>query len=100
MNDDQWREAVKLRDHHACRRCRRRYVRGDGDLHAHHIFTRSRDLTRTDILNGITLCGRCHRWWHAYPFAARTWIEQDLGVDVVEALERQSRRLVKREAIT
>ena len=54
--DRQWKNAVKDRDGHACRKCKDRR-----NLHVHHIKLRSKfpEFALT-IENGLTLCGNCH----------------------------------------
>lgn len=56
-----WRDAVKFRDHDTCQKCR-----GKLNLEAHHIIPRS---LRPDLINefgnGITLCDRCHDFYHS-----------------------------------
>lgn len=55
---EEWRNAVYNRDSFTCGLCNKR----GGDLHAHHIKTRSNHLELIfDIDNGITLCKSCHR---------------------------------------
>lgn len=54
-----WAALVKERDR-KCRECGSVY-----DLHAHHVKPyKSYPELRTDVNNGITLCGTCHRKWH------------------------------------
>ena len=55
-----WASLVKDRDK-KCTECGSVY-----DLHAHHIKQyKSHPELRTDVNNGITLCGNCHRKWHS-----------------------------------
>jgi len=56
-----WRRDVLMRDGFQCRRCG-----AVDDLHAHHILGFAEYPSfRTEITNGETLCGRCHRLAHA-----------------------------------
>ncbi len=66
--DTIWSQAVRQRDDHRCRRCRKRDEHGN---HAHHIAPRSRrpDLKR-DLTNGATVCPPCHNWIHSNPIEA------------------------------
>ena len=53
---EKFREAVFLRDHHACRICG-----SDNKLDAHHITNRNYFKNGGYVLeNGITLCAECH----------------------------------------
>lgn len=57
-----WAKLVMARDQMVCQLC------GivDGNLHAHHILSRrERPDLAGEVDNGITLCGPCHRKWHA-----------------------------------
>lgn len=54
-----WAAMVKERDQ-KCMECKSIY-----DLHSHHIKSyKDNPELRTDVNNGITLCGSCHRNWH------------------------------------
>lgn len=57
-----WRNKVFKRDNYTCQCC------GDeqgGNLVAHHILNYSEyEELRTDVDNGITLCGQCHKEFH------------------------------------
>lgn len=57
----QWRQSVYERDDFICQKCGCR-----GVLNAHHIlnFSNHEDL-RFDVSNGITLCKKCHKAFHA-----------------------------------
>lgn len=66
--DSIWSQAVRARDNHKCRRCRKRDEHGN---HAHHVAPRSQrpDLKKA-MSNGITVCPECHRWIHDNPIEA------------------------------
>ena len=52
----QWKDRVKDRDGHACRKCRY-----DKNLHVHHIKPLDKYPDFATVLdNGLTLCGNCH----------------------------------------
>ena len=57
-----WRKEVFERDNYTCQCCGKR---GNGELHAHHIYGYAEytDL-RTDVDNGVSLCEECHKRYH------------------------------------
>lgn len=58
-----WRKEVYERDNYTCQKCKSK--RG-GDLVAHHINGYHWDeVSRTEIDNGVTLCEKCHKEFHA-----------------------------------
>lgn len=66
---------VRTRDFSRCVRCKTPLASGAGEWH--HRRSRSvRDECQHASCNGILLCGTCHAWVHAHPFAARAkgWI--------------------------
>lgn len=56
-----WRTEIYVKDDYTCQRCSRR----GGVLNAHHIlnYSSNKEL-RTEISNGTTLCGCCHKKFH------------------------------------
>jgi hypothetical protein len=46
-----------------------------GNLEWHHVRYRTLNHLRWDLLNGISLCGSCHRKWHNGP-KLQVWFEQ------------------------
>jgi hypothetical protein len=56
-----WKMSVFKRDYYLCQKCREK----SGYLNAHHIqnFADYKEL-RTSIENGITLCKKCHQFFH------------------------------------
>ncbi len=68
--DTMWSLRVRSRDGWQCQHphCRRFLGHERGRLHAHHIFSRAKQTTRWDLINGISLCGGCHKFKaHQYP---------------------------------
>ena len=53
--DKLWKEIIKSVGR--CEWCGRE----NGQMHAHHIFGRSRFVLRWDIRNGVCLCFQCHK---------------------------------------
>ena len=57
----EWVKKVYERDNYTCQKC---FERG-GALNAHHIkgYAAHKEL-RTSLTNGITLCAKCHKYFH------------------------------------
>ena len=57
----EWRKSIFINYNFTCQKC----YKSGGDINAHHInnFSDFPEL-RTDILNGICLCKKCHRNFH------------------------------------
>ena len=72
--DEEWRKLVKERDNSRCVIC------GDMKLvHIHHIIPREQQNTRHNILNGISLCAKHHKYSfeisaHRNSFAFYLWL--------------------------
>jgi hypothetical protein len=67
------RTIVKTRDEWTCQ-----YDDCDGHVQGvdwHHVRYRTLNHLRWDIINGISLCGACHREWHQGPKLA-AWFKQ------------------------
>lgn len=62
--EEKWKKAVRARDHHKCRWCRRRVVvtmkMQPDQAHCHHATPREHRPTRWDVRNGILLCRADH----------------------------------------
>ena len=57
----EWRLAVFKRDNFTCQKCHKQGVK----LNAHHIYEYAKyDDLRLDVINGITLCVKCHKKLH------------------------------------
>jgi len=55
--DREWKRRVKARDNFTCQYCGKR----GGKLNSHHLFAYNQyEPLRHELLNGITLCARCH----------------------------------------
>lgn len=54
--DKLWSQAILMRDGYQCQKC----GKTGGQLHPHHIFSRSIRHIRHDLVNGITLCPLDH----------------------------------------
>jgi hypothetical protein len=60
-------------------------------LQCAHIFTRSRQSTRWDMNNMITLCAGHHKFWaHQYPEKFTEWIISRMGKEEYLKLQRKS----------
>jgi len=59
---DAWKLAVKTRDNFICQICKLDVSNKPHNCHAHHILDKKNfRMFALDILNGITLCYRCHK---------------------------------------
>lgn len=60
---NEWKIAVFKRDGHKCQAC----GKPGPDLNAHHIYGwMAYPLKRIYLNNGVTLCGKCHKNYHAW----------------------------------
>ena len=71
----EWSLAVKERDGNKCVICSRTEY-----AHAHHIIPREIKETRFNVMNGITLCAKHHKYSvqlsaHKNPLAFALWLE-------------------------
>lgn len=85
--DDAWRELVKLRAGNKCEYCKAT----NKQLHAHHIFSRSKKSVRWDVNNGISLCAGHHVLSssfsaHKTPTEFTYWLEGYRGKEYIELL--------------
>ena len=69
-------------------------------LNAHHIFSRSKYVTRWDVDNGICLCSGCHTLSsdfsaHKTPVEFVEWLYQYKGEDFINELRRKSHKTYK-----
>ena len=66
----EWRKLIYERDNYICQICKKR----GGDINAHHIESYANNLElRTILLNGVTLCKKCHdNFHHQYSYFNNT----------------------------
>jgi len=87
--DKLWAEAVKERDHHACRRC----GKTEG-LNAHHLVgKRGHKTTKWDVDNGMTLCWNCHFHWahlNGNELIYSAWVVNEIGQKMFDYLQRRA----------
>jgi len=77
--DELFRKAIRKRDGKRCRYCL--YHKG---TEVHHLFTRRKQSVRWDMLNGILLCPRCHRYAESH---RKSFREEVLSKKDLEKLE-------------
>jgi hypothetical protein len=75
--DRAWSQGVKERDSNACVICKHA-----GLINAHHIIPREITWLKHNLMNGITLCPRHHRFSreisaHQNPFKFILWLEKN-----------------------
>jgi len=66
-------QVVKMRDDYICQRCGKS-VRGCG-CHWAHIYSRRDHSLRWDLLNALTLCCGCHRWFDGNGLDSTDWFK-------------------------
>lgn len=49
-------------------------------LECSHTISREDINYRWDFMNAITLCWRCHAWWHREPEKAKAWMQEKFPV--------------------
>lgn len=61
INFNKWRKRIYKQDNYTCQKC----FKTNTILHAHHIYNfLSYKELRFELFNGITLCERCHTFFH------------------------------------
>jgi len=73
--DKEWRLAVKTKFENRCVICGSPKM-----LNVHHLIPRCNKIYRNDIMNGLVLCARCHRFSrvnspHQNPLMFHIWFE-------------------------
>lgn len=70
-------QVVKLRDDYTCQRCGKKYSQynGKGSLDWSHVFSRTRYSMRWLLINSISLCCGCHKFWHDNPLESGQWFK-------------------------
>lgn len=66
-------QVIKLRDDYTCQKCGGK-PKPQG-CHWAHIYSRTSQKMRWDLLNSFVLCNGCHRFWHANPIDAENWLK-------------------------
>lgn len=87
--DDLWSKNVRKRGR--CEVCGR-----TENLHAHHIFTRTKHITRWDLQNGVCLCYHHHfNFAHQTPMEFHDWLVELKGAEWVDKLRFKSNQIAK-----
>lgn len=87
---------IRIRDKWTCQRCKKKYPENARGLHCSHYMGRTNKATRWDKLNCDALCHGCHSYFEDRKQTEyRDWMVDRLGEDVVNAIERKSRLVVK-----
>lgn len=87
-----WSRAVRERDEHRCRKCKRSPWE-QAAVEAHHAFKRSNMGVRFDLDNGVTLCLDCHRYAHSHPEEFNAWLWLEMGF-IYDDLHEKSKGVV------
>lgn len=88
--DGYWSKLVKLRAGNRCEVCGRMQY-----LNSHHIFSRSKYVTRWDVENGVCLCPGCHTLSsvfsaHKTPIEFVDWLYKTKGKKFIDKLRLKS----------
>jgi hypothetical protein len=84
--DTLWSKAVKILDNNKCVHC------GSSEhLNSHHIIGRRNFAVRWEVINGVTLCPKCHVYSskfsaHQTPTIFTDWIKEKKGLDWYDEL--------------
>ena len=90
-----WSALVKRRDGHKCQKCGVPRA-WEGHLHSAHIFGRKLMAVRWSLLNGVTLCWKCHgEWAHREVKEFQTWALARLTPEERDYLIAESRKIVQ-----
>lgn len=97
-----WAEVVKTRDGFACRKCGRSKEQG-WQIHGSHILGAGAHANiKYEVSNGLTLCARCHRFFHDHTAEWDSWVKQTIGIDgytkllvLAKTMYRPSKTMIK-----
>jgi hypothetical protein len=94
--DNLWRYAIYKQGNNVCEYCKK-----EGQLNAHHIFSRSNFSVRWDLDNGISLCPEHHIYgnesFHKSPAEMLEWIKEKRGLEWYNRLLQKARLIMKPE---
>lgn len=90
---DEWARKVKERAGNKCEYCGK-----TENLNSHHIFSRSNQSTRYDLLNGCCLCSGCHTLSskfsaHKTPAEFIEWLKEYRGLEAYELLRQKAKSI-------
>jgi hypothetical protein len=88
--DTKWAKAIKMRDGHKCKKCL-----SPDNLQSAHIYSRTFRSTRWTVLNGLTLCAKCHFWAHQEPIEFAGFVGKELGEYALSALRLAKNRPIQ-----
>ncbi len=81
---------------YTCQRCNKAYDRSKAQgLHNSHVFSRRHRVTRWEPDNGVALCYSCHQWYGGDPVESAPWVEDHLGLGVLEILTEKKGAVFK-----
>lgn len=89
---------IKTRDGWRCKRCGVQYQEGDRGLHCSHFHGRTRESTRFDEDNCISLCMGCHKYFDEVNRQSYCEFKQkQLGEEKYKALRVRADTLIKKD---
>lgn len=74
--DDLCKAVVKVRDGFTCQCCNRYVGHDPRNCQWSHVHSRTATFTRWDLINAMTLCAKCHMWWHFHPTDGAAWFAE------------------------
>jgi hypothetical protein len=93
--DSYFSKCVRASNDYVCERCKKQYDKSSSGLHCSHNFSRRHRTVRWCKENTLPLCFACHQWFGGEPLESGKWLENYIGIGMVEMLIEKKNSKVK-----
>lgn len=93
--DDAFSKCVRAAADYTCQKCGNVYDKSSTGLHCSHNFSRRHKTIRWCKDNALSLCFHCHSWFGGSPWESGPWLEDKLGIGLIEMLVEKKNAKIK-----